>query len=291
MHDIWNPWHGCVKYSEGCQNCYMFYLDKIHQNDGSKIYKTKNDFYKPLAKDKNGKFKIKSGETVRICMTSDFFLPEADKWREEVWNTIYQRPDVIFYILTKRAERIKSNLPYDWGDGWDNVSINVTCENQKRANERLPILLDIPAKHKGIMAAPLIGELRIREFLKSGQIEQVMCSGENYDGARVCDFDWIKTLQHDCVAENVKFTLLEIGNYFKKDGKIYNLKDKRLQSIMAYRSGMNFPGNEIHYNLKDNWGLPIKKDDLYIPYFGKYCKECGNRPICNGCSRCGKCDN
>ena len=24
MHDIWNPWHGCVKCSEGCQNCYSF---------------------------------------------------------------------------------------------------------------------------------------------------------------------------------------------------------------------------------------------------------------------------
>ena len=23
MHDIWNPWHGCVKYSEGCMNCYI----------------------------------------------------------------------------------------------------------------------------------------------------------------------------------------------------------------------------------------------------------------------------
>jgi protein gp37 len=29
MHDIWNPWHGCVKCSEGCQNCYMYYLDKL----------------------------------------------------------------------------------------------------------------------------------------------------------------------------------------------------------------------------------------------------------------------
>nr|WP_278849220.1 DUF5131 family protein [Megamonas funiformis] len=29
MHDIWNPWHGCLKYSEGCKNCYMYYLDKI----------------------------------------------------------------------------------------------------------------------------------------------------------------------------------------------------------------------------------------------------------------------
>ena len=43
MHDIWNPWHGCKKYSEGCLNCYMFYLDKVKANkDGSVIYKTSN---------------------------------------------------------------------------------------------------------------------------------------------------------------------------------------------------------------------------------------------------------
>lgn len=43
MHDIWNPWHGCVKYSEGCMNCYMYVLDKMRNQDGSHIYKT-NDF-------------------------------------------------------------------------------------------------------------------------------------------------------------------------------------------------------------------------------------------------------
>ena len=38
MHDIWNPWHGCVKYSEGCMNCYMYVLDKMRNQDGSHIY-------------------------------------------------------------------------------------------------------------------------------------------------------------------------------------------------------------------------------------------------------------
>lgn len=39
MHDIWNPWHGCIKVSEGCANCCMYYLDKTHSDkDGSHIY-------------------------------------------------------------------------------------------------------------------------------------------------------------------------------------------------------------------------------------------------------------
>ena len=39
MHDIWNPWHGCIKCSEGCQNCYMYYLDSLRDKDGVHLYK------------------------------------------------------------------------------------------------------------------------------------------------------------------------------------------------------------------------------------------------------------
>ena len=47
MHDIWNPWHGCIKKSEGCENCYMYYLDYKHGKNGSNIYKSNNNFYYP----------------------------------------------------------------------------------------------------------------------------------------------------------------------------------------------------------------------------------------------------
>ena len=74
MHDIWNPWHGCRKCSEGCENCYMYFLDRMRDQDGSRIYRTKNGFRYPLSKDRQGKYKVKSGEMIRVCMTSDFFL-------------------------------------------------------------------------------------------------------------------------------------------------------------------------------------------------------------------------
>lgn len=41
MHDIWNPWHGCIKKSEGCQNCYMYFLDRQRGGRGEHIYKVK----------------------------------------------------------------------------------------------------------------------------------------------------------------------------------------------------------------------------------------------------------
>ena len=290
MHDIWNPWHGCIKCSEGCDNCYMYYLDSQRNSCGSNIYRTKQGFNYPLQKNKDGSFKVASGEQIRVCMTSDFFLEQADVWREAAWSIIKERSDVKFFLLTKRPQRVLECLPDDWGNGWENVFFNVTCENQKRADERIPIMLSLPFKHKGIMCAPFIGSVTIDKYLATGQIEQVICGGENYDGCRPCCFDWVKQLQSECIKHDVTFCFIETGTLFIKDGRQYHLPNKRLQAKMAYKSGMNFAGKPIEYKLTNPLGMEIPKEELYVPYFGENCKMCGSRLICNGCSRCGKCN-
>ena len=289
MHDIWNPWHGCRKCSEGCANCYMYYLDGQRGKNGADIYRTKAGFRYPISKHKSGEYKVVSGEQLRVCMTSDFFLEEADEWRDEAWTIIHSRPDVVFFLLTKRPERVRKCLPYDWGDGWENVFFNVTCENQKRADERIPILLDLPFKHKGIMCAPFIGEVSIKKYLSAGQIEQVICGGENYDGSRPCDFDWVKSLRQECAKYDVTFCFIETGTRFIKDGREYYIPDKSVQSKQAFRSGMNYQGKPMKFMLFDNWGNPIPEEELYVPHYRESCRECGSRLICNGCSDCGKC--
>ena len=289
MHDIWNPWHGCRKYSEGCDHCYMFFLDRLRNMDPTRIAKTRSGFDYPLQKRRDGSFKIRSGELIRVCMTSDFFLPEADPWREDAWDMIRQRPDVKFWLLTKRAYRIRECLPYDWGDGWDNVMLNVTAENQRAADERLPILLSLPARHKGVMCAPLLGPIQLAPYLQDGQIRQVLCGGENYDGARPCDFDWVRALRRECEEAGVGFFFTETGTVFLKDGKRYRIpRDK--QGEMALKSGMNFPGEPIRWRLTDNFGQELPLSQLHVPRFRERCGRCGNRPVCNGCSDCGRCD-
>lgn len=288
MHDIWNPWHGCVKVSEGCEHCYMYFLDRLRGGDGRKVYKTKG-FYYPLQRKRNGSYKIQSGEQIRVCMTSDFFLDEADVWRQDAWRIMRERSDVRFFLLTKRPERVVRCLPSDWGDGWDNIFFNVTCENQQRADERLPILLELPFRHKGIMAAPLIGQIDIDDYLASGQIEQVIAGGENYDGARHCNFDWIKLLSAQCRNYDVSFYFIETGTSFIKDGRIYHIPDKRKQSEMALKAAVNHVGRPIEFALRDPLGFEIEKEFLYKPYFCSSCSKCGSKFICNGCSRCGMC--
>lgn len=289
MHDIWNPWHGCIKKSEGCQNCYMYFLDRKRNADGAKIYRVKNNFFYPLQRNTDGTYKIKSGECLRVCLTSDFFLAEADKWRDQAWEIIKQRPDVGFFLLTKRPERVAEHLPQDWGNGWDNVFFSVTAENQKRADERLPLLMDLPFKHKGVMTAPFIGEISLLKWLKSGKIEQVIAGGENYDGQRILQYEWVKKLYDECRQNNVTFCFIETGTKFAKDGKIYTLLNKRLQSEMAFKSGLQFAGKPIEWQLRKPQG-ELFADDWYIKHWRQPCNNCGSRLICNGCSDCGLCE-
>ena len=67
------------------------------------------------------------------------------------------------------------------------------------------------------------------------------------------------------------------------------MPDKRLQARMAHRSGMSFSGKPIRFDLRDRLGFPIPEEELYHPQYRESCAECGSRPICNGCSNCGKC--
>ncbi len=288
MHDIWNPWHGCVKCSEGCENCYMYFLDGMRDRDGAEIYRTSNMRY-PLSRDRQGNYKIQSGETISVCMTSDFFLEEADSWRDEAWDVMRMRGDVIFYLLTKRPQRAADHLPPDWGSGWENVFFNVTCEDQKRADERMPMLLELPFRHKGVSCTPLIGPVSLGKYLDSGQIERVVCGGENYGGRRPCDFDWVRFLREECASRNITFCFLETGTVFIKDGKKYVLNGKRLQTSQALRSGMNYEGRPMRFVLTDSRGRPVPEEKLYVRHFCRNCDECSMKLVCNGCSDCGKC--
>ena len=270
--DIWNPWHGCRKFSEGCDHCYMFYQDSQRDRFGGDIYKVKTNFNLPLKKDRQGNYKIKSGESLRVCMTSDFFLEEADPWRDEVWDMIRQRSDVHFFLLTKRAHRIRACLPWDWLDGWEHVSLNVTAENQRRADERLPILLDIPAKHKGVMVAPFLGPVDLASYLATGQLEHVIADGENYEGARPLHYEWVKQLYDQCRQYQVPFTFFGTGDRFVKDGKEYHIC-KAYQHVQALRSGLQYPA-------------PAQQVPLQ-----KRCATCARRETCNGCRWCGRCQS
>ncbi len=224
IKNMWNPWHGCHKCSPGCLNCYVFFLDKQRDKNSSIVTRSKSGFSLPLKKDRNGKFKIEDGKEIATCFTSDFFLEEADAWRDEAWEIIRTRNKLNFLICTKRIERFEKCLPSDWGDGYDNVRIAVTCECQSKVDERMPILLRVKAKTKYVFVSPILEKVDLREYLKSGQIDMVSVGGESYENARVCDFQWVEYIKAQCDEFNVKFDFHQTGSNFKAFGKNYKIR-------------------------------------------------------------------
>ena len=220
---MWSPWHGCHKVSPGCQNCYVEYLDKQFKKDSSIVSRNITNFNMPIRLNRNRQYTIPAGSEVATCFTSDFFIEEADLWREDAWKIIRERPDLHFLIPTKRLNRFLQSVPKDWNNGYDNVSIAVSVENQILADKRVPILLSLPIKHRQIFVAPILENIDIEEYLSTGQIEKVSVSGESYDNARVCNFDWVLSLKEQCVRQNVEFCFHQTGSNFVKDGKTYKI--------------------------------------------------------------------
>lgn len=235
---VWNPWHGCRKLSAGCLNCYMYRRDSQFGKDSSIISKTA-DFDLAVKKKRDGKYKLNSSGTVYVCMTSDFFIEEADDWRADIWSMIKERKDLDFCIITKRISRFHISLPDDWGDGYDNVTICCTCENQAAADERLPVLLNLPVKYRKIIHEPMLERINIEKYLASGKIETVVCGGESGPDARLCSYDWVLNTREQCKKNNVHFYFKQTGAKFEKDGKVYFI-ERKFQQSQARKAGINF---------------------------------------------------
>ena len=238
---IWNPWHGCHKVSPGCGNCYVYRRDAEFGKDSSIVTKT-STFDLPLKRDRRKAYKLQPEDgPVYTCMTSDFFIREADEWRPEIWKMIRAREDLHFVIITKRIERLMECIPPDWGRGYENVTVCCTCENQEMADRRLPVFLEMPVRHKETIHEPMLGEIHIEKYLASGQIEHVTCGGESGEGARLLDYSWVLSVREQCIAAGVSFYFKQTGAVFRKDGKIYRIARKN-QLSQARKAGIDYGG-------------------------------------------------
>lgn len=239
----WNPWHGCTKISAGCKYCYVYRQDEMYgSNIASSICRKTGAFYLPIKKKRDRSYKIPSNKIVFTCFTSDFLLKDADEWRPECWQMMKERSDLWFYFFTKRIDRLEQCLPPDWGEGYDNVIIGCTVENQDRADYRLPIFNRLPIKHKSIIVSPLLERIDISPYLNDS-IEEVAVGGESGVNARYCDYDWILDIRRQCIEKDIAFRFHQTGAYFKKDGKMYRVK-RRYQIEQAIKAGIDYKVGE-----------------------------------------------
>lgn len=236
MASFWNPWRGCHRCSEGCKFCYIHKGDAKRGANTDEIVRL-DGFTRPIEKKKRtGEYKMPSG-LVYTCFSTDFFLEDADKWRDEAWDIIKERSDCQFLFLTKRICRFEECIPDDWGDGYANVTICCTVENQKSADEKLSLFQRLPIKHKQITAQPLIGPINMEAYLDG--IEAVIVGGESDRNGRPLDYDWVLNIREQCIRKNVTFNFRQAATHFIKDGKEYTIPVKQLFS-QARKAGIDF---------------------------------------------------
>ena len=222
---MWSPWRGCHRCSEGCRYCYIHKGDARRGVDTDSIVRSER-FDAPIARKKSGEYKMTGGQIVYLCFQTDFLIEEADAWREACWDIIRERSDLQFLFLTKRIGRFLDCVPPDWGEGYDNVIVGCTVENQKNADERLACVARLPIRHRNIICQPLLERVDIEQYLPG--VELVVAGGESDREARPLDYDWVLDLREQCRRAGTHFEFRQCGTHFIKDGRMYTLQVKDL---------------------------------------------------------------
>ena len=169
---------------------------------------------------------------------------------------IRQRRDLWFFFFTKRIDRFMECLPDDWGDGYPNVMVGCTVENQAMADYRLPIFRTLPIKHKSIIVAPMLEAIDISPYLDA-TIDEVSAGGESGYDARPCHYEWILALREQCVAKEVAFRFHQTGARFVKDGRLYHVKrchqlSQAHKANIDYKIGKYLVPETVKFEWKDS---------------------------------------
>lgn len=217
----WNPWQGCHKVSEGCTNCYMFREKKRYsQNPDLVVRSAERTFNAPLrwSRQVQGNYPCRR-PLVFVCSWSDFFIEEADPWRDEAMEIMANCDKLIFLILTKRPERIK-----DWlvSSGWidrlpNNVWLGVSVENDKQLY-RFGYLHEIEELAvRFISYEPALGPLRFEGYEYFGDIDWLISGGESCSN-READVDWFRQVRDVSLKYKIPYFHKQNGGNKKING-------------------------------------------------------------------------
>lgn len=249
----WNPIVGCSIVSPGCTNCYAMkfaarrlennpatphYAGTTRKVNGTAVWTGKI----ALAPDHILLAPLKWKKPRRIFVNSmgDLFHEDIpDEWIDKVFAIMALCPQHEFQLLTKRVKRMRAyvitvtleristasvNMPAparspDWP--LPSVWLGVSCEDQARADERIPDLLATPAAVRFISYEPALGPLQIAEYMpnklwndlpswKQPELDWVICGGESGSGHRPMQMQWAEDIAAQCKGAGV-------ACFFKQD--------------------------------------------------------------------------
>jgi protein gp37 len=220
-HHTFNPWWGCTKVSAACDNCYA---DLWARRMGHSLWGTRapRRFFgdahwaEPLRWDQEASLAL-TRERVFCASMADVFERRADlnTERARLWELIEATPNLDWLLLTKRPQNVVRMVP--WDKKWpSNVWLGTSVENQTVAEQRLPILLSIPAAVRFLSCEPLLGALRLETwFRRNGlyPIDWVIAGGESGPNSRPMHPDWVKGLLQQCKRFDVPFHFKQWGHW------------------------------------------------------------------------------
>jgi protein gp37 len=174
--------------------------------------------------------------------------PLVEPERQKLWQLIQDTPMLDWLLLTKRPENILRFAP--WQNDWPaNVWAMVSVEDQEQAEKRIPLLIKVPAKVRGLSVEPLIGAVHIEQWLSD--IQWVIVGGESGHHARPMQPEWVYSLRNQCQEQEVAFFFKQWGEWKpvliegKEIENLANLKMKRVGKKAAGRMLDNRTWDEI----------------------------------------------
>jgi protein gp37 len=217
---------GCVKVSEGCKYCYA---DTLSSRYGFALWGPRAErrtfgakyWRRPLLWNKRAQ---RLGHRLNVFCSSmaDVFEahPVVSQERQKLWPLIEQTPLLNWLLLTKRPQNVLEMVPWP-GVFPDNVWIGTSVENQRRADERVPVLLEVPAVVRFLSCEPLLGPVDLSAWLPS--LQWVIVGGESGAAARPMSPEWARSLCDACVAERVPFFFKQWGGrYHSAGGRLFD---------------------------------------------------------------------
>lgn len=224
-----NPWWGCTNVSAGCDHCYaqawaQRFGNDLWGNDKARRTMGNNYWLAPLGWNAEAQ---RAGRRSRVFCASmaDVFDPQGPETeRVRLWDLIKRTPWLDWQLLTKRPALIARYLPADWRNGYPNVWLGTSIENEE-VLYRVDQLTAVPAIVHFLSLEPLIGPLF---HLSLDGIEWAIVGGESGPTPRPMEADWVRDIRAQCDRSGTSFFFKQWGGRDKKargrelDGKFYD---------------------------------------------------------------------
>jgi len=182
---VWKHGYHCEKSSPGCVRCYAEALN-MRYGTGLPYTKRDVDFYLDLSVFDT--LPKRMPKRVFVQDMSDLFLPGVPP--DMVWGVINKclsKPQHTFLFLTKHP---KVMYRYRYDNPLNNFHLGVTVCNQKEADEKIPILLQIPAAKRFVSIEPMLGHITIPLSVHE-MLDQVYIGCESGPKRRPCELSWM----------------------------------------------------------------------------------------------------